>query len=232
MTFHRITAIFLLAATAAIIEPASATIVLEQPGVVFGSGFGSGYINYHDGSNYVVGEARGFDDFRLSATHVITKVSWLGGATPAENTFTIGFTTDEPLYATYWSPFPNFSLFSNQTVTPTMTAVPGASWEGFYTATLPAPVTLLGGTNYWITIYNPNNGWEWNDASSAPSPGSLGAGVAAGYVDVPFVGPPLRELRAGDLNFTLESTAVPEPATLLLFVAGLLIPLRRNKRSG
>lgn len=170
--------------------------------------------------------AVGFDDFKLPQADTITSVQWVGfnSLSPGAS-FTISFTTD----SSPGSFFPNTTPFITETVTPTIATY--TSEEDEFTAVLPQSVSLDAGTDYWISIYEPNEFWGWISATAAPDPGALPPGAAfdlVGGTRPAFIGI--------DLNFTLigqpTSQSVPEPASLALFGAGLasLIVLRRRQR--
>lgn len=213
----------LVAAVTAV--PAGAVVILDQPAMpdVWGT---------TSAPSYPSGYIRAFDDFKLSADHTITKVSWVGDV--SAQPFQIGFATDAG------GGLPNLTFFANETVSPS-SAFTGA-YSAIYSATLPTPVDLSANTDYWISIYSSYPFWHWDKASSAPAPGALAAAHSVAYLTV--TGIPSWGRVGYDLAFTLEDNAVPppppppppphavpEPASVFLLACGLgAIGLRRKRR--
>jgi hypothetical protein len=205
--------------TALLAAPASATVVVDQPG----------YINFPSaasGPSFSGGYVRAFDDFSLSGNYTITTISWHGWSVSPGTTFEVGFATNMAPF------FPDVGSLVSQTVVPTMTAVPGIPWESDFSVTLPTPVTLMAGTGYWISIFDPNGFWGWSQGDGSGTSGILPPGFEISYIATSSS--PYLQFGSLDLAFRLEgdlSPAVPEPATLALFGAGLgFAGLRRRRR--
>ncbi len=209
----------IVAATAS----AQATVVVDQPAMVDVWGTTSAPV-------YPSGYIRAFDDFKLSADHTITTVSWVGDVTGQP--FQIGFSTDAG------GGLPDLTFFANETVSPTSNSA--GAYSLIYTATLPTPVGLLANTDYWISIYSTYPLWHWDKASNAPSPGALPAAHSVAYLTV--TGIPSWGRVGYDLAFRLEDNtapppppppAVPEPASLFLLAAGAIgLRWTRKQRQG
>lgn len=205
--------------TALLAAPASATVLVDQPGYLNSPSAGSSPWFF---GGYVLA----FDDFTLSANYTITTVSWHGWSAAPGTTFQVGFATTLAPF------FPDVASLVTQTVTPTFTVVPGMPWEGDFTVTLPTPVALTAGTGYWLSIYNPNSLWGWSQGDGSGTSGVLPPGFGASYIATSAT--PYLQFGALDLAFRLEGDltprppAAPEPATLFLLGAGLLALRRRR----
>jgi hypothetical protein len=136
------------------------------------------------------------DSFVMTETTNITRISWWGGyfnmpwyPAAGSDDFTIHIFADDngqpgPVLVTYT---PGDQVFRTTT---------GKSiWDGFgepipeffYSATLPAPLTLQANTRYWISINTPNYGnvgFGWEDSDDA----ATGPGVFISTTD-PLLGP-------------------------------------------
>ena len=192
-----------IAALVALASPASATVLLSQLPSAAGGGVVSSPINGG-------GSAHSFDDFKLAANSTISSITWFGESLSGGTSFTIGFSTDASQF------FPSTTPFVSQSVTPTITSF--ASGIDQFTATLATPISLEGGTDLWITIFDPSGFfWVWDRATDAPSPGALPSGIAATEEADGSV-----LLQGLDLAFTLDGdVALPEPGMLAMLGFGL-----------
>lgn len=105
-----------------------------------------------------------------------------------------------------------------------------------YTFLPSLPFTLAAGEPYWIVVHqletdSGNLGWMSNDPPTTPS-GPFADHLGALFSSTSAPAPPDAGDVADQLNiYTLNGTAVPEPATLWLLVAGggTLVALRRRR---
>lgn len=206
--------------SALLAAPASATVLVDQPGYINPPSAASGPF----GPGYV----RAFDDFTLPGNYTVTTVSWHGWSVAPGTTFQVGFATTLAPF------FPDVASLVSQTVTPTFTAVPSFPGESDFTVTLPTPVALMAGTGYWISIYKLSGFWGWSQGDGSTTNGVLPPGFGASYIATspnPFI-----QFGTLDLAFRLEGDltpappAVPEPATLALLGAGLGVMGLRHRR--
>ncbi|MEI7459023.1 MAG: PEP-CTERM sorting domain-containing protein [Pirellula sp.] len=202
-------------------------------------GVTTAYISQNDVSLSppVIGEV--FDNFRLTSATSVNKINWVGayalsnvGLNP---TFEINFYQDGV------GGLPGSRIgttLSAVAATETSQSDPGYF---LYSADI-APVALLGGTNYWLSIManvsDAVDGWGWA-ITGAPVDLSLqgSAQFTAGtYYKYPStVGGD--QFPTVDFAFSLEGTAitaVPEPSSIVLFVTSAIAifglrPLRARK---
>lgn len=206
-------------ATLACMQPASADVILNQPGVVDGNGVASG------------GSKVAYDDFALSQAATITSLSWYGVPVPSGSTFVVSFSTDSSPF----SGLPNTTPFATATVTPTYTST--GFDTSIYTATLPVSVVLPPSTNLWISIVglasdslNGNTPWEWYVANATPDPGELSDSIVYSNGQPTYVAYPL----SFELIGTSGATPTPEPASFALLGTALfgLGAVRSKQRKG
>ncbi|MBK7926290.1 MAG: PEP-CTERM sorting domain-containing protein [Bryobacterales bacterium] len=157
------------------------------------------------------GAAPGFqtyDDFTLATDASVTGLTWWGsqqsGGTDFSVTFYEGGATPGAVLATY-------------SVSPTVQADPGPPANLLlYTASLNSPFSAVGGTQYWMSVFNGAADASWAWQSSSPSGGlirELGANSFGETVGVAF---------------TLTDSAVPEPSTGLLLGLGMMLVAGRG----
>lgn len=171
-----------------------------------------------------------YESFVLTTDATIQSVNWYGtdiveifGVPPGNpESFLVNF------YADGGNGVPGALLSTN-----TIGNYAGATFTGLkiqdiisifsYQGTLATPFQATAGTRYWISIVDPTEFARWYWASGS-GPDNKHTTIIDGQV---YAG------EAGDTAFTLQGTvsAVPEPASMLLFAAGtaaLLLGRRRR----
>lgn len=204
----------------AVIQPTRAAVILDQPGVVDGSGAASG------------GARVAFEDFELPQADTVTSISWYGAPVPLGMTFDISFS----ISSTAAPGLPNLTPFMTETVTPTF------SNTGFdtsiFTVTLPTSVALPASTYLWISIVGPgddpdngNTPWEWYQASAVQDPGALASGESLSYNgSFSYLGVPLSFELIGAPTVV---TPTPEPASFVLLGTALVgLGATRSRKCG
>lgn len=165
------------------------------------------------------GQFMQFDTFTLSSNATVNSVTWYGvdlneliSASPVSPTeFVIN------LYANNAAGQPGALLNTTTVDTSAGGATTGQQSIGLtvfqYTATLDASFHAVAGTTYWITIADStltNGNWFWvGSQANDNAHGTLVSGAWSTHED--------------DLAFSLQGvSAVPEPASAMLMLAGLL----------
>jgi hypothetical protein len=194
------------------------------------------YVSQNDASLSppVIGEV--FDNFRLASAGSVTKINWVGaysflniGISP---TFEINFYQDGV------GGIPGLrigSTLSAVAATETSQSDPGYF---LYSATI-APVALLGGTNYWLSIManvpDALDSWGLAITNATVDPSLLGSAQLYGGIMYKYpstVGSD--QFPTVDFAFSLE--AVPEPGSIVLLVTSSIAifglrPIRARKRA-
>ena len=158
-----------------------------------------------------------FDSFTLGADSTIESVRWYGvdlnellGWTPVNPTlFTVAIHADDG-NGMPGSVLTSSTIGDSAAATNTGTQLLGLALYQ-YTGTLTTPFHAAAGTTYWIGISDPttNGNWFW---ASGSGPDATHAGIVGGTPAA----------YADDMSFTLDGTitAVPEPASSVLFLLG------------
>lgn len=172
-----------------------------------------------------------YESFVLTADATIQSVNWYGtdiveifGVPPGNpESFLVNF------YADGGSGVPGALLSTN-----TIGNYAGATFTGLkiqdiisifsYQGTLATPFQATAGTRYWISIVDPTEFARWYWASGS-GPDNTHTTIIDGQI---LVG------QTGDTAFSLQGTvsAVPEPASALLFAVGAAGLLLRGRRRG
>jgi hypothetical protein len=167
------------------------------------------------GSLNLIGQGPGvrvFDDFQLPSAGAVSSVTWWGMSDAGGNAFQITF------YAGGSTPGSELATFN---VTPTTASVSfGGPTFTRYEASLGGIFNAMGGTGYWISIFNaaPDAIWTWGNAQDR------------GDALYQIVGN-TNYTTIRDRAFGLYSDAeVPEPGSIGLLALGLgaLACLRRR----
>ena len=156
------------------------------------------------------------DDFLFSSTSQITTINWWGqyafNNTPGPDDFTLRIFAD--LSGTPASiPLFQFALGNVGRVTTGVVSF-GSDVYG-YSGVLSSPVTLSGGTTYWLSIVNntasdANDNWYWQRVSR------FTGSVQSRNTDVS----PWGVIEPSTLAFNLQGSVVPEPSFLALLLVG------------
>jgi hypothetical protein len=190
-------------------------------------------ISFHNATGPVIA-----DDFIPIGGGSVTHLTWWGAATTDPN-FEVVLQNNNPAAGEpAITPTGNtFSGGEKQFVTATQTpfSVPGLTGLFQFDADL-SPGWIIGtGQDYWLTVANFSNGWNWAEALGGPSIGSemfnahrsVGPGCGDGG---PHCGP-WTDIHT---DFAFRITAVPEPATWAMMLTGFFGAgafLRRSRRS-
>jgi len=177
-----------------------------------------------------------FDNFRLASAGSVTKINWVGAYSSKDvglnPTFEINFYQDGV------GGLPGSRIGTTlSAVAATETPQTDAGYF-LYSANI-APVALLGGTNYWLSIMaNINDaveswGFAITDAAVAPSlQGSAQFTDGTLFKYPSTVG--ADQFPTVDFAFSLEVTTVPEPSSIVLLLTSSIAifglrPLRARK---
>jgi len=158
------------------------------------------------------GAGTAYDDFSLSGQAQVTSIGWIGDGTRAPRTFQISIYASVPGVP---SNLPAATPVFQVTVTPTFVPDAVIFPISHYTADLGDGVVLAADTVYWLSIRNvATSHWGWNGDGGGISVSQNSSGGYAFNAISPFF----------TLNgeFVTDVIAVPEPATIGLFAAGLL----------
>ncbi len=156
------------------------------------------------------GTIRMYDDFRLASDASIGTVSWWAGTSqPTTAAFNISFTTmkngwqlDETVYST--------------DITATSAAVD--THMTLFTVTLPIPVLLTGGTNYYLSIYRTDGMFIWTGSQTPGVNGYFnGSDISLAVVNGNYA---LQQINTHWELGTAPLPAVPEPASWAMVIAG------------
>lgn len=160
------------------------------------------------------GSVRAYDDFRLSSDSTITSLTWWSQAfgAPTTGTFDIQITSVSGFY-------PSSTVYET-TLQATEDYLGG--FLGRYTVSLPTPLFLTGGTNFFLSIYRTDGSFAW----AAYQGGGVAGVYGGGSLSVSRIS---GNYQIGALNegWRLEGylgaplPAVPEPASWALMVAGV-----------
>ncbi len=184
-------------------------------GTTYQSVFDTGPINAGELRNFSVA----YDNFSSATGGSLDSITWVGKyldplPNPTTQTFHIELFADNgsnrPANNLY-VPTPLFSTVL--TATETLDVLSGGDQYYRYTATIPSPVFLAPGTQYWLSIlgeqpYGQNAfGWAFSN---------IGDGLAVGDFQPSANAAIQRFAVGGDFAFSASITAVPEPSSCLL----------------
>jgi hypothetical protein len=224
----RILALALALAAAAGMPAAGAATLYSQPLVLPNS----------DGGPFSFAGQQMADEFRLAEAGLLNSLLWYGdnpaNSFPRSMSFTIRLFDDagrQPEDA------PFYSQAVTATVAPADAIVEVGAFVFQFSANLPGPVALQGGTDYWLSIldnsaHDPRTGFRWANGTSA--------GTGAPNVFRTGDGDPWNRLFAGDIRaqaaYDISGdrlvVPVPEPGTLTLIglaLAGGCLARRRSR---
>lgn len=175
------------------------------------------YTSQYDAADPVIGKV--YDNFRLAYATYVTKINWVG----AYSSLSIGLnpTFEINFYQDGAGGAPGPQIGTTLTVAATETAQSDAGYF-LYSATI-APVELLGGTNYWLSIMadvsDAVDSWGFAITDAAVDPSLRGSAQFYGgtlYKYPSTVGSD--QFPTVDFAFSLEGTVVPEPSSIILLV--------------
>ncbi|MBS0360153.1 MAG: PEP-CTERM sorting domain-containing protein [Proteobacteria bacterium] len=189
-------------------------------------------ISFHNTTGPVIA-----DDFVATQGGDITHLTWWGGDT-ANLQFEVVLQDNNPAAGEpALTPAGNNvtgGLKQFVTATQTSFSIPGLTGLFQYDADVAPGWSIAGGTDYWLTVANASDGWNWAEALNGPTIGSenfnahqsTGPGCLDGG---PHCGP-WTDIHT---DFAFQIDAVPEPTTWALMVlgfGGLGAMLRARKR--
>ena len=205
-------------------------LMLSIPGYA-GIIYSQAFIGTSTNNSYVTSAINGTDldqwtynAFTPTHSGTVSSINWQGQIQPTASIFD---NTNEFVIKVYESPNNPNTLNINTKVIASIT-IPGNAGQtsianGLYNFNVNAftPFAITAGTQYWMNIYASDGmayaNWGWAN-------GSGGTGITQDRVSGRAPGQ-WQDVQAGARAFSLNGTliaSVPEPATLVLFCAGLV----------
>jgi len=183
-------------------------------------------------SHHTVGGPVIADDFVPAAGGQVTTVEWWGSQ-PASTSWELVFQTNVGGHPNTDSPVQGgFALFF-----PTASGVADSPIAGLFhfTASISGGPELAAGTDYWLTIANFADNWNWGVATAGPTVGAenFNAHVSVGGTPCTNSGPHCGPWTDIHTDFAMRLFVVPEPSTFglsLLGIAATLLALRKKLR--
>jgi len=183
-------------------------------------------------SHHTVGGPIIADDFILAPNTggQVTRVEWWGSQ-PADNNWELVFQTDlagQP--NTDSASQGGFALFFPNVVGVADNPIPGVL---HFTADLVGGPLLTSGTDYWLTIGNFADNWNWAEATSGPTVGSelYNAHFSVGGTPCTNAGPHCGPWTDIHTDFAFRISTVPEPASIVLTLLGLALAIPFGRRA-
>ncbi len=174
------------------------------------------------------------DDFVLPMAYDITDVHWWGAYStgtyplPPSDDFTIAFHTDDGGGFPSADPLAGASYAAGDVGrSDTGDTISGDAIYA-YSYDLPAPLSLAGGTTYYISIYNatPDSNWLWETGDGPNDLVWYRSSPTEDWIIVSGSGDDL----AFELTVANGEVIIPEPVTSTLFVGSVLLGLGRLRR--
>lgn len=172
-------------------------------------------ISWHNTNGPVIA-----DDFIATNGGTINHLTWWGSSA-SSNEFELVLQNNDNGQPGLTPTGNIFSGGLKQLVTANASLFNASSGIWQFDADVAAGFDIAGGVDYWLTVANVNNGWDWAEALAGPTVGSelYNAHQSTGPL-CEDAGPHCGPWTDVHTDFAFKVSAVPEPATWAMLVFG------------